>query len=118
MNTSASNLSESAHRYQTYDAADSCPQVLEFSLPEDIERLRNERRAGAVTYDALELLEEAPAPATASSLEVAWRPPTKGAERIASYKVGLPGLERGTCGVGLLGSKCEYSRASMPYSIS
>lgn len=62
-------------------------QTFEFTLPEDIERMKNERRKGSMTIDTLDLMDEAVC--TPSSIEVAWRPPTKNADRISKFKLML-----------------------------
>lgn len=62
-------------------------QTLEFTLPEDIERLKNEKRNGNMIYDTLDIKTEASC--TSNSIEVSWRPPTKNAERIVKYKLML-----------------------------
>ena len=59
-------------------------QTTTLTLPEELERLRAERRRGAATVADLEILEQAVA--APDALEVAWRPPTKNRERITSYK--------------------------------
>ena len=58
------------------------------TLPEELERLRAERRRGAAIVADLEILEAAAA--APDALEVAWRPPTKNRERITGYKVPCP----------------------------
>ncbi|MEW5307774.1 MAG: hypothetical protein WDW38_010526 [Sanguina aurantia] len=60
-------------------------QLLEWQLPEDIERLRNEKRRDLRFADKLELM--ADAVCGANTLELSWRPPTKNAERIEKYKL-------------------------------
>ncbi|DBA67511.1 TPA: hypothetical protein ACH3X2_001791 [Trebouxia sp. C0005] len=62
-------------------------QTFEFTLPEDIERMKIERRKGNLTIDTLDLMDEAVC--TPSSIEVAWRPPTKNADRISKFKLML-----------------------------
>ena len=62
-------------------------QTFEFTLPEDIERMKNERRKGSMTIDTLDLMDEAVC--TPSSIEVAWRPPTRNADRISKFKLML-----------------------------
>eukprot|EP00775_Hariotina_reticulata_P013491 gene13491-13616_t len=60
-------------------------QVLELTLPEDIERMRSARNMDQEQVDRLELLDN---PITTStSVQVTWRPPSKNSERIASYKL-------------------------------
>ena len=59
-------------------------QTTTLTLPEELERLRAERRRGAAIVADLEILEQAVA--APDALEVAWRPPTKNRERIARYK--------------------------------
>lgn len=61
-------------------------QTTTLTLPEELERLRAERRRGAAIVADLEILEQAAA-AAPEALEVAWRPPTKNRERITGYKV-------------------------------
>ncbi|KAG2424386.1 hypothetical protein HXX76_014595 [Chlamydomonas incerta] len=60
-------------------------QVLEWSLPEDIERLRANRRKDSGFSEKLELSDDAVC--GVSSLELSWRPPTKNADRIERYKL-------------------------------
>ncbi len=60
-------------------------QTTTLSLPEELERLRAERRRGAAVVPDLEIADHA-APVAPDALEVSWRPPTKNRERIASYK--------------------------------
>ncbi|KAK9823106.1 hypothetical protein WJX72_000307 [[Myrmecia] bisecta] len=60
-------------------------QILEFSLPEDIERMKNEKKKGNLYIEKLELLDEAVC--TTNSIEVAWRPPTKNCDRVLNFKV-------------------------------
>lgn len=43
-------------------------QVLEFSLPEDIERMKNEKKKGSAFYDRLDLMDDAAC--TPNSIEV------------------------------------------------
>ncbi|KAK9825409.1 hypothetical protein WJX81_002378 [Elliptochloris bilobata] len=60
-------------------------QTTTLLLPEELERLRAERRRGAAVVADLEILEQAGV--ASDALEVAWRPPTKNRERISGYKV-------------------------------
>jgi hypothetical protein len=61
-------------------------QITELTLPEDIERLRASGRAQAASdCGALEILDAAEA--TASAITLSWRPLSKGAERVAVYKL-------------------------------
>lgn len=60
-------------------------QVTEWSLPEDIERLRLAKRKDMGFTEKLELLDEAAC--GANFLELTWRPPTKNADRIDRYKL-------------------------------
>lgn len=53
-------------------------QVLEFALPEDIERLRHSRKRDLGLSEKLELTDDAVC--TVNSIEIGWRPPTKNAE--------------------------------------
>ena len=49
--------------------------------------MKNERRKGNMTIDTLDIMDEAVC--TPSSIEVAWRPPTKNADRISKFKLML-----------------------------
>eukprot|EP00879_Flechtneria_rotunda_P025407 GHRR01026999.1.p1 GENE.GHRR01026999.1~~GHRR01026999.1.p1 ORF type:complete len:354 (+),score=123.29 GHRR01026999.1:930-1991(+) len=60
-------------------------QVMELTLPEDIERMRAAKQRNQEKVDNLELLDTAAA--TSTSLEVSWRPPSKNSERITGYKL-------------------------------
>lgn len=76
--------------------------VLEFTLPEDIERMKNEKKKGNSFVEHLELAEEVLS--TSNSVEVAWRPPTKSAERILHFKLMMAtttGVVRDVYQVGL-----------------
>ena len=61
--------------------------TLDFTLPEDIERLKTEKRKGNMIYDTLDIMSEASC--TSNSIEVSWRPPTKNSERIVKFKLML-----------------------------
>lgn len=60
-------------------------QVIEFALPEDIERLRHSKKKEKDHAERLELMDDAIC--TTNSIELGWRPPTKNAERIDKYKL-------------------------------
>ncbi|GLC41598.1 hypothetical protein PLESTF_000274300 [Pleodorina starrii] len=60
-------------------------QITEWSLPEDIERLRANRRKDMGFSEKLELSDDAVC--GVSSLELSWRPPTKNSDRIERYKL-------------------------------
>ncbi|KAG2490886.1 hypothetical protein HYH03_010803 [Edaphochlamys debaryana] len=60
-------------------------QITEWSLPEDIERLRANRRKDNGFSEKLELSDDAVC--GVSSLELSWRPPTKNSDRIERYKL-------------------------------
>ncbi|KXZ54835.1 hypothetical protein GPECTOR_4g907 [Gonium pectorale] len=60
-------------------------QVTEWSLPEDIERLRANRRKDMGFSERLELSDDAVC--GVSSLELSWKPPTKNSDRIERYKL-------------------------------
>lgn len=60
-------------------------QVIEFALPEDIERLRHSKKKEKDHAERLELMDDAAC--TTNSIELGWRPPTKNAERIDKYKL-------------------------------
>lgn len=61
--------------------------TLNFTLPEDIERLKTEKRKGNMIYDTLDIMNDATC--TSNSIEVSWRPPTKNSERIVKFKLML-----------------------------
>eukprot|EP00878_Enallax_costatus_P041461 GHUV01048247.1.p1 GENE.GHUV01048247.1~~GHUV01048247.1.p1 ORF type:complete len:624 (+),score=179.30 GHUV01048247.1:665-2536(+) len=60
-------------------------QVIELTLPEDIERMKTAKRRDQEQVDRLELLEDAAA--TSNSIQVNWRPPSKNKERITGFKL-------------------------------
>jgi hypothetical protein len=61
-------------------------QITDLTLPEDIERLRASRRAEASSdHGALEIIDASEA--TATSITLSWRPPSKNAERVTGYKL-------------------------------
>lgn len=60
-------------------------QVTEWSLPEDIERLRLNKKKDNSFTDKLELMDDAVC--GVSFLELSWRPPTKNSDRIERYKL-------------------------------
>lgn len=59
-------------------------QTTTLTQPEELERVRAERRRGAAVVNALEISDQVVA--AADALEVAWKPPTKNCERLAGYK--------------------------------
>ena len=60
-------------------------QILEFTLPEDIERMKSEKKKGSMVYERLDLLDDVAC--SPNSIEVAWRPPTKNMDRILGFKL-------------------------------
>ncbi|KAK9837697.1 hypothetical protein WJX74_003317 [Apatococcus lobatus] len=60
-------------------------QILEFTLPEDIERMQSERKRLNVASESLAISGEAAC--TSSSITITWSPPTKNADRISNFKV-------------------------------
>mmetsp|Transcript_16072 Transcript_16072/g.54796 ORF Transcript_16072/g.54796 Transcript_16072/m.54796 type:complete len:644 (+) Transcript_16072:153-2084(+) len=61
-------------------------EVLEFTLPEDIEGLKKAKNRGDDEQsDQLELCDEATT--TSNAIEVTWRPPAKYADRVDHYKL-------------------------------
>eukprot|EP00891_Asterochloris_glomerata_P004088 jgi/Astpho2/4088/Aster-x1197 len=60
-------------------------QILEFTLPEDIERMKSEKKKGSMVYERLDLLDDVAC--SPNSIEVAWRPPTKNMDRILDFKL-------------------------------
>lgn len=60
-------------------------QILEFTLPEDIERMQSERKRLNVASESLAISGEATC--TSSSITISWSPPTKNADRISNFKV-------------------------------
>ena len=60
-------------------------QILEFTLPEDIERMQSERKRLNVASESLAISSEAAC--TSSSITISWSPPTKNADRISNFKV-------------------------------
>ncbi len=59
--------------------------MLEFTLPEDIERMQRERKRLNVASETLAICSEAIC--TSTSIAISWRPPTKNADRITNFKV-------------------------------
>lgn len=62
-------------------------QVVELSLPEDIQRMRAGRRKDTETVDQLEICDDAVC--GSNSIDVSWRPPSKNSERIERFKLML-----------------------------
>lgn len=73
-------------------------QVLEFALPEDIERLRHSRKRDLGLSEKLELTDDAVC--TVNSIEIGWRPPTKNAEVGGEQKLVILYMNSSTRGPG------------------